>query len=271
MKYTSSRLICFSPTHSSHLIGESIIRGLDPQDLTETDLTYEKPDGTVDVSDDITVIVVPVYGGRVPLTALERMENIRGNGLPVIPVVVYGNRDYEDALLELKDWCIAHNFLPIAAAAFIGEHSYSRPGRPIAEGRPDGNDLQIAEQFGKKIAEKSSDTKELNAIAPWKVKGNFPYKERGTKTPQTPVTIAELCTQCGLCIGICPVGAIRLENEVVSEADVCIKCCACVKYCPNEARVFDTPYTDMLFRNFKYPRVPELFYCWNFSCPRIRP
>ena len=38
----------------------------------------------------------------------------------------------------------------MAAGAFIGEHSFSRKGMPIAEGRPDESDLKQATEFGKK-------------------------------------------------------------------------------------------------------------------------
>ena len=212
------------------------------------------------IQKSITVIAVPVYGGRIAETALQRMEMIRGNDSPAIPVVVYGNRDYDDALLELTDWCIAHGFKPIAGAAFIGEHSYSRSDRPIAALRPDESDLQIALEFGKTIKTLLEKMPALQNLPALSVKGNYPYKTKGPKTPQAPLTVTELCTQCGFCIEICPVQAIHLEKEIVSDAETCIKCCACVKQCPNEARIFDTPYTDMLYKNFSARREPELFY-----------
>ena len=70
-------------------------------------------------------------------TAMERIRMFKGNATPVIPVVVYGNRDYEDALKELSDALSAQGFVPVSAGAFIGEHSYSRKDMPIAAGRPD--------------------------------------------------------------------------------------------------------------------------------------
>ena len=42
--------------------------------------------------------VVPVYGGRVPAIAIQRLRALKGQGGPAIAVVVYGNRAYEDAL-----------------------------------------------------------------------------------------------------------------------------------------------------------------------------
>ena len=233
MTYDYAHLICFSPTHSSHMIGETVLQGLGTGHVSETDLTYEKPEENLTIHSGITVIVVPV--------------------------VVYGNRDYDDALLELRDWCVAHGFVPVAGAAFIGEHSYSRPDRPIAGGRPDNPDLQKARAFGEQVGRLLNRFQTLDEVAPIVVKGNFPYKVKGPKTPQTPETVAELCTQCGFCIGICPVQAIRLEEEIVSDAGRCIKCCACVKQCPNEARLFETPYTDLLFKNFSTRREPEIF------------
>jgi hypothetical protein len=70
--------------------------------------------------------VVPVYGGRVPEVALERLRALKGNGGPAIAVVVYGNRAYEDALLELHTELTANGYKVIAAAAFIAEHSIVR-------------------------------------------------------------------------------------------------------------------------------------------------
>lgn len=259
MTYDYAHLICFSPTHSSHMIGETVLQGLGTGHVSETDLTYEKPEENLTIHSGITVIVVPVYGGRIAETALERMEGIYGQDSPAVAVVVYGNRDYDDALLELRDWCVAHGFVPVAGAAFIGEHSYSRPDRPIAGGRPDNPDLQKARAFGEQVGRLLNRFQTLDEVAPIVVKGNFPYKVKGPKTPQTPETVAELCTQCGFCIGICPVQAIRLEEEIVSDAGRCIKCCACVKQCPNEARLFETPYTDLLFKNFSTRREPEIF------------
>ena len=258
MNFEHSHLICFSPTHSSHVIGETILQGLGLEQIAETDLTYEKPEEEILLCNTVTVIVVPVYGGRVPGIALERMEGIRGEQSPVIPDVVYGNRDYDDALLELRDWCVAHGLVPVAAAAFIGEHSYSREDRPIAAGRPDETDLQQAREFGRQVFDRlklvGQETKPLY------VKGNYPYKTIGPKTPQTPLMVSERCSQCGFCIEICPVQAIRLDEEIVSNAETCIKCCACVKQCPQGARLFETPYTDILFKNFSNRRDPDLFF-----------
>ena len=46
---------------------------------------------------------------------------------------------------------------------------------------------------------------------------------------------AELCTNCGLCAGECPVEAIAEDGGVHKISDACIDCGACVAVCPVEA------------------------------------
>ena len=260
MTFDAVHLIYFSPTHTSHTVGKAIAKGTGISQIIETDLTYCAPDNPVVVERCLCVVAVPVYGGRVAETAMQRLEWISGKESPVVPVVVYGNRDYEDALLELTDWTIEHGFVPVAGAAFVGEHSYSRPDRPVAANRPDADDLQVATLLGIEVMKCVAEVAEPNRLPGLKVKGNRPYKVKGNKTPQAPVVNEELCTQCGLCAGICPVGAIAVGEESVSDAESCIKCCACVKGCPQNARIFDTPFTDFLFKNFSARREPELFF-----------
>lgn len=118
MTYDYAHLICFSPTHSSHMIGETVLQGLGTGHISETDLTYEKPEENLTIHSGITVIVVPVYGGRIAETALERMEGIYGQDSPAVAVVVYGNRDYDDALLELRIGVWLMGFVPCCRRCF---------------------------------------------------------------------------------------------------------------------------------------------------------
>ena len=92
-------------------------------------------------------------------------------------VAVYGNRAYEDALIEMKDVVTELGFKPVAAGAFVGEHSFANEEFKIANGRPDADDLDQAAAFGKNIAEKLAgvSSSELDAI---EVPGDRPYKDR---------------------------------------------------------------------------------------------
>lgn len=257
-------LVTFSPTGTGRTIAEAVAAGF--ADRTDTlraiDLTL--PDGNAQeiTVGGIAVFAVPVYGGRVAETAVKRISRIKAAELgvtPAIVTVIYGNRDYEDALIELRDIAVWQGFVPLSAGAFVGEHSYSRPkeGMPIAEGRPDEADRAVAARFGAQSRAKY-DTGEWEPLT---VKGNLPYKVKGPSTPATPVTDPALCTGCGVCVEICPTGVVSLNDDAValSSAAGCIKCCACVKFCPADARRFDTPYTEKLFIHCSARREPELF------------
>ncbi len=259
MQYTSVHLIYFSPTHTSAKIAYAIVEGMNVKTFSESDITHEKPVET-SIEDELTVVAVPVYGGRVAETALDRLQMFQACNAPVVPVVVFGNRDYEDALLELSDTLKAQGFIPVAAGAFIGEHSYSRRDMPIAAGRPDDEDLNKAMAFGKAIMAKLNKPESPEEAEPLQIKGNFPYKVKSPSTPQAPVTDSELCTQCEYCIDVCPTDAISLADDgMYSDPAKCIKCCACVKECPESARSFDTPYTALLHKNCSARKEPELF------------
>ena len=259
MQYKSVHLIYFSPTHTSAKIAYAIAEGMKVSSFSESDITHEKPLPT-SIEDELTVVAVPVYGGRVAETALERLKMFQATHAPVVPVVVYGNRDYEDALLELSDTLKELGFIPVAAGAFIGEHSFSRKEMPIAAGRPDEDDLKCAAAFGEAVMAKMTDLKCPEDAETLQVKGHFPYRVKTPSTPQAPVTDSDLCTQCEYCVDVCPTGAISLADDgMYSDPSKCIKCCACVKECPEGARSFDTPYTAMLHKNFSARREPELF------------
>ena len=242
-----TRLIFFSPTHTSARIARAIGEGIGMGRRMETDLTLDEQTSPIEMNGELCVIAVPVYGGRVAATALQRLQRLKGNGSPAILVVVYGNRDYEDALLELRDTAVQLGFVPLTAGAFIGEHSFSTLELPIAAGRPDTDDLLQA--AGTPITELT-------------VKGNFPYKQLTPGAPACP-TCTDGCFACGECIEVCPTHAIHFSEDQSSiETDIhkCIKCCACVKCCPNEAREFSTPFAAILHEKFSARRQPELFF-----------
>jgi ferredoxin len=239
MQINSAKLIYFSPTGTTRKIIEGIVQGVHIDTVEHVDLTSPDPKKRkiYEMHEELTIIGSPVYGGRLPLDIISRLQRFKGNDTPAVIVVVYGNRAYEDALLELRDLALGLGFHPIAAGAFIGEHSYSNNDTPIAVGRPDREDLRKAKEFGEKIHEKVEKTGALDEMPLLWVPGNFPYKELQLLSNIAPVTQETECTLCGECIEVCPTAAITMRETVVTDQSLCIRCCACVKACSTGARV----------------------------------
>lgn len=191
--------------------------------------------------DTIVIAGIPVYAGRVPNLLLKFLNSISGNGATAVAVVLYGNRDYDDALIELKDILDLNGFNVIAGGAFIGEHSFSTT---LGANRPDEQDMAAVTDFAAKIYDK---TKAPGGNAGVVVKGNKPYREYYRPRDQNgnPVNILKVtpktnsdCIDCKLCSEICPMGSIDAD-DVSKITGICIKCCACVKKCPVGAKYFD--------------------------------
>ncbi|MDE6482874.1 MAG: 4Fe-4S binding protein [Rikenellaceae bacterium] len=260
MDIKTCNIIYCSPTHNSRDIALAAGSALGSEPRT-IDLTRDLSDSVIAIpADEVAVIAVPVYAGRVAPFALGRLRRLRGDATPAILVVTYGNRDYEDALVELHDAMTSQGFVTVAAGAFVGEHSYSRPGMPIGEGRPDSEDVAVARRFGDRAASKLASAESVHEAAVAYVKGNRPYRSVSTPTPTAPHTL-DGCVLCGTCADVCPTYAVRVTaTGVETDKNLCVKCCACVKECPQKVRIFDTPYTEMLHKNFSSPREPELFF-----------
>lgn len=275
MIVNEARLIYFSPTRTSKQVAEAIVHGTGIENIVSMNITLQEAEEIEIPASALTIIVVPVYGGHVAPLAMERLENIRGLNTPAVLVVVYGNRAYEKALMELDAFALPHGLKVIAGATFIGEHSYSTDKCPIADGRPDDYDLELASEFGKRIMEKVQSANTPETLYPIDVRAIkrpsqpfFPLlrffrkviklRKSSTPLPRVPWMDDEsLCTHCGICATHCPAGAIIKGNEQHTDVDKCIKCCACVKVCARKARVYDTPFAALLSECFKKQKQPQ--------------
>jgi NAD-dependent dihydropyrimidine dehydrogenase PreA subunit/protein involved in ribonucleotide reduction len=257
---TTKKIIC--------KIKEGILENVDREIITNNiDFTLPENRGQQVLFDDedIVTIGVPVYAGRVPNVLLKYLNSIKGNGALAIAVVVYGNRNYDDALIELNDILKFNGFKVIAAGAFIGEHSFSKI---LGYNRPDEKDMAIVNDFANKIYAKLTNEDKFESVF---VKGSKPYREyyRPINKEGIPVDIRKVtpktntkCYDCKLCVSVCPMESIDFD-DVSKLNGICIKCGACIKKCPNNAKYYDDEdylrHKYELEIDFASRREPEIF------------
>jgi ferredoxin/flavodoxin len=258
MQPETIHLIYFSPTHTTRKTLEAIAEGIGGTTGQTLSLTTGSPKNRPALSEqDLVLVGMPVYSGRLPQPAVKRFASITGNGAAVVPVVVYGNRHYDDALKELFNCCRKQGFKPVAAGAFLGEHSFSTPELPLSKGRPDAADLEKAKAFGIRIA---SIDAELDNVP-----GNRPYKPEMTPSGSATSVDPETCTRCGQCIDLCPTQGMTLTASAAqADPENCIWCLACLRHCPVGARTLTHEkvrgFAQKLNDRFIERREPETFF-----------
>lgn len=260
------KTLYFSPTGTTKKIVQTIGAAINSSEPQTLDFTIRKvrDEGLSSLGNTLAVIGAPVYYGRIPEEVARYFSKIKVDNTPAVLVVVYGNREFEDALLELHDLACAAGFVPIAGAAFIGEHSYSSENLPMAPGRPDEQDLNRARLFGAEIKEKFDILVKANQQI--SLPGNSDYASRSIPNYPFKVQTLEQCVLCDICMESCPVDAISIDNEfgLQTDAKLCIMCFACVKNCPLKARGVVNPFwtqgMEMLHKQCLQRKEPEVFF-----------
>lgn len=218
--------LVFSPTGGTEKAAAAITKNW-PQ-VRAIDLSLPDTDGSaVSIESDALVLVaMPCFGGVAPQLALDRFARIKGNGATCVLAAVYGNRAYENTLVQMQDTAQAAGFQVIAAVSAVAEHSIIHQ---YAAGRPNAEDREELARFGTKILEKAESGSTETLVIP----GKRPYKTSGGG--MVPTANAR-CTGCGLCAQKCPAQAISPERCKTTEKSKCIGCMRCVSICPVHAR-----------------------------------
>lgn len=218
--------ISFSPTGSSLKAAEQISEAFDYEKRT-IDLCKEITDEVNIGRENVCIFSMPCYGGRIPETAVQRLLHIHGSNTSAVVCVTFGNRAYEDALLELADCVEANGFKVIAGCAVATEHNIMHV---FGTGRPDDMDREQIKKFAAAAAKKAAACDLDNRP---EIPGQRPYKEKHSKV--MPILVGEECNNCGLCEHECPVHAISTDGKKTDEK-LCINCMRCIDICPNKCR-----------------------------------
>lgn len=239
--------IYFSPNGTTKQIVNKIAQGIGNYDVQEIDLTSADNRNIEQnfSNDELVIVGLPVYSDRLPKLSKEIFNRLKGNNAPTIAIVTYGNRDYGDALLELKDSLIESGMKVISGAAIVAEHCLNKN---VATNRPDEKDDVKILEYAMRINEKINTTQTLETLPDIHVKGNFPYSP--IKPNQVP-TGDEKCIACGLCKEACPVDAIDESNYKFTDSNACIGCGKCVNICPTGARAIKNEKFNGLIKNLE--------------------
>ncbi|WP_028044297.1 EFR1 family ferrodoxin [Candidatus Stoquefichus massiliensis] len=232
--------VYFSPTGSTQRVTTFISEQFEQH--KDIDISVLQSDYHLEFkTNDLCVIGVPSFGGRVAKIARERLKMMKGHQTPAIIVVTYGNRAYEDTLLELKNIVTDNGFICIGAMGIVCEHSIIHE---FGKGRPNDKDLQEIVEYVKKLKERL--TRPIENI---QVSGNMPYREYSV-AHVIPITTKK-CTECGICAKLCPIGAISMITPNQTNRDICISCMRCVKVCPQHARKCESSMIAVLTKKLK--------------------
>ena len=253
MKYVQ---IVFSPTggtlKAANAVTEEWSGSVEVIDLSDPNKDFSEYSFD---SEDIALIAIPSYGGRVPGTAAERLKKIKGGGAKCTLLCVYGNRAYEDTLVEMEDIAKECGFEVKAAITAVAEHSIAHK---YAAGRPDSEDIKKLKEFSKTALCKMQDEAHTAEL---KLAGNRPYKK--TSGAGLVPKADQHCVKCGVCAQKCPVEAISTKNIGTADPKKCISCMRCIKVCPHAARSVSKAMTSavslMLKKSCSQRKECELF------------
>ena len=197
--------IIFSPTGGTEKVADAITNtwGLPVNKIdlsnAETDyssLSFEK--------DDIALIAAPSFGGRVPSLATQRISNIHGNHTPCVIVCVYGNRAYEDTLIELSGFAkkisekINNNLTSLSTPQIPGTRPYKKAAGIGLVPKADNNctDCGLCAR-------------------------QCPAQAISKENPK--VTDSKKCISCMRCVVQCPQSSRKVNGAMVSVAALAMK------------------------------------------------
>ncbi len=248
----------FSPGNTTRAITEYFSSCLASKRINSVDLLRARVKISLSFApQDLLVVNMPVFIGRLPQICPDMLAGFTGADTPAVAMVTYGNREYEDALLELCDILSSGGFKIIGAGAFVARHSIFPQ---LAAGRPDDADKQKIAAFAALCAAKLAPGHEVLRLDA-QIPGNRPY----CAVQAHPLKPAgnDACVSCGLCADICPTRAIDPAAPKQTIAERCITCTACIHNCPQGSRAFRGPVYEeraaMFLAKFSARKDPEIF------------
>ena len=217
--------IYFSAKGTTQKCADYISGIVDTETVSQNLLNIITPNHLELAANDVLILSMPVYGGYIPHHCIDMVKQIKGKNTPAIILAVFGNRHFDNALIQMQDLVEANGFKVIAAGAFLAEHSIFPS---IATGRPDAGDYGFMKEFAEKCRailssdswhDKNLTVPGLKDYDPSTFKG-VPFHPDGNNS----------CTNCQKCVNICPMQAISSSDPKETDDKKCISCGACISY-----------------------------------------
>lgn len=255
MNIEKLHLIYFSATGTTERIINTMQDALKDIPLhSKCNLLLKKPHQQIFSSSELVVLAMPVYSGRIPQNIKDEIKTLKGDNTPTILICTYGNRAFEDALVELQDDIENNGFIAISAAAFIAQHSIFPK---VATNRPDEKDLEMVKRFAVESMQCYPSNHQRLTI-----QGNRPYRTIKS-VPLIPRTSSS-CNNCEICVKQCPANAIQKGNPKHTDQSKCIACAHCISVCPQKAKHFGGLLywlaSKKFSKSFHVPQQPYMVY-----------
>jgi ferredoxin len=183
-----------------------------------------------------------------PSFVLPPLSKVDGAGRWALPVAVCGNVRMGTCLAELCAVLKRQGFTIPAAGNFVAQHSFACADFPIAEGRPDQDDLRQAAEFGRRVAGRIAEGAEditcvygrflyirMYVAGSTEATGFVSMPERHRPTIRVSEHDPQLCDDCGSCVEVCPTDSIDPESYLI-EDETCVRCFACTSVCTSGAK-----------------------------------
>lgn len=254
-------VVYFSAAGTTRTVAELTAAGFGGDTVVYDLFQHPQREPVAIAAEDTLLLAMPVYAGVIPHLCVEQVRQFRGAGTPALAAAVYGNRDYDDALLELSDLLTEGGFQLIGAGAFIAQHCiFPKAGA----GRPDELDRAAIRSF----ARACRDLRDRPGA--WQgrrltVKGSPGYQSKAEKAPHMPFhpTGGRECDGCGACAAVCPTGSIDAADPKGVRGESCLCCGACIAHCPKHCRGYHHvaygPAALAFSAKFSTRRDPEIF------------
>lgn len=225
MSIKKAATVVFSPCGSTEKVTQFLTSGL-PVEVENHNLTLPDARKSKLSFDNETLVFFsfPVYDG-LPKNAPNIFACVKGNDTPCVYVAVRGDTETKSFFPAIDKLAAPLDFKPVAAIAAVAEHTLMPT---VSHGRPDKEDAELLRKFGIEACQRANEGKILSEMP-----GD---KDHKPDLAFYPVTDADACIHCGLCVENCPVAAISEDDTTTQDNSICIMCSECAHVCPVDAR-----------------------------------